>query len=101
LAEAIAIKIHRDFPLVDGLVIDKKQKHIFTDLGQEEIRRQRRVLVYRETVLEHPVTKKPLGTDNEIIGRAVFTQVMPEASKAEVVSGREEEIQPMDKVITQ
>jgi hypothetical protein len=101
LAEAMAVKIHRDFPLVDGLVIDKKKKHIFTDLGQEEIRRQRRLLVYRETVLEHPVTKKPVGTDNEIIGRAVFTQVMPEASKAEVVSGREEEIQPMDKVITQ
>jgi tetratricopeptide (TPR) repeat protein len=101
LAEAMAIKIHRDFPLVDGLVIDRKQKHIFTDLGKEEIRRQRRVLVYRETVLEHPVTKKPVGTDNEIIGRAVFTQVMPETSKAEVLSGHEEKIQPMDRVITQ
>jgi TolB-like protein len=101
LAEAMAIKIHRDFPLVDGLVIDKKRKQIFTDLGEEEVRRQKRVLVYRETVIEHPVTKKRLGMDNEIIGRAVVTQVMPEASKAEVVSGREDEIQIMDKVITQ
>jgi len=101
LAEAMAIKIHRDFPLVHGLVIDKKKNQIFTDLGEEKIRRQKRVLVYRETVLEHPVTKKPLGTDNEIIGRAVFTQVMPEASKAELVSGSVADIQPMDKVITQ
>ena len=101
LAEAMAIKIHRDFPLVDGLVIDKKKNQVFTDLGEDEIRRQKRVLVYRETVLEHPVTKQPLGTDNEIIGRAVFTQVMPEASKAELVSGSAEDIQPMDKVITQ
>jgi Curli production assembly/transport component CsgG len=101
LAEAMAIKIHRDFPLVDGLVIERKKQQIFTDLGEEKVRRQKRILVYRETVLEHPLTKKPLGTDNEIIGRAVLTQVMPEASKAEIVSGRAEEIQPMDKVITQ
>ena len=101
LAEAMAIKIHRDFPLVDGLVLDRKKDQIFTDLGEEEIRRQKRILVYRERVLEHPVTKKPVGTDNEIIGRAVVTQVMPEASKAEVVGGRADEIQPMDKVITQ
>lgn len=101
MAEAMAIKIHRDFPLVDGLVIDKKKNQILTDLGAEQIRMQKRVLVYRETVIEHPLTKKRLGTDNEIIGRAVLTQVMPEASKAEVVSGDAEGIRPMDKVITQ
>jgi TolB-like protein len=101
LAEAMAIKIHRDFPLVDGFVIDRKKRQIFTDLGQEEIRCQKSILVYRETPLEHPVTKKAVGSDKEIIGRAVLTQVTTESSKAEVVRGRVEEIQPMDKVITQ
>ena len=101
LTEGLAIKFHRDFPLVDGLVMQRKGTHIFTDLGQEEIRMQRRLLVYREETIKHPVTGKILGADNEIIGQARVTQVMPEMSKARILDDKGRDIKPLDKVITQ
>lgn len=38
LAEGMAIKFHVEFPLVDGLVIERKKDNIFTDLGKEAIK---------------------------------------------------------------
>jgi TolB-like protein len=101
LAEGMAIKFHRDFPLVDGQIIQKKSENIFTDLGQEEVKLKRRLIVYREIPLTHPVTGKMLGADNEIICRARITQVMPEISKAQLVDGHAKTIKIMDKVITE
>lgn len=101
LAEGMAIKFHRDFPLVDGLVIQKERRNIFTDLGQGEIKARRRLIVYREKPIRHPVTEMVLGADNEIIGHARVSQVMAEMSKAEVISGETESIKPMDKVLTE
>ena len=101
LAEGMAIKFHQDFPLVNGLIIEKKSENIFTDLGQEEIKDQRRLIVYRERPIKHPVTGKMLGADNEIICRARITQVMPEISKAQLVGGHAENIKLMDRVITE
>ena len=101
LAEGMAIKFHRDFPLVNGLIIQKKSEDIFTDLGQEEIKLQRRLIVYRERPVKHPVTGMVLGTDSEIICRARITQVMPEISRAMLVGRGGEAITIMDKVITE
>ena len=101
LAEGMAIKFHREFPLLGGVVIQQKGKYIFTDLGQDKIKIQRRLLVYREEPIKHPVTGKILGADNEIVGRARVTQVMPEVSKAEIVSGETSSINRLDKVITE
>ena len=101
LAEGLAVKFHRDFPLVDGLILQKKGDAVFTDLGEDKIKVQRRLILYREEPLKHPVTGKMLGVDNVIVGRARVTQVMPEMSKAEVVAGKAEGVKPQDKVITE
>jgi TolB-like protein len=101
LAEGMAVKFHRDFPLLDGLVIEQKGEHIFTDLGQDKIKLHRRLLIYRDEPITHPVTGKRVGSDNVIMGRARVTQVMPEMSKAEVLTGKTRSIKRLDKVITE
>ncbi|RLB92041.1 MAG: hypothetical protein DRH26_07085, partial [Deltaproteobacteria bacterium] len=101
LAEGMSVKFHRDFPLMEGLILQKKGKYIFTDLGQGSVKIQRRLIVYREEPVKHPVTGKIIGSDNQIIGRARVTQVMPEMSKAELLDAGDESIKPLDKVITE
>jgi hypothetical protein len=101
LAEGMAVKFHREFPLIDGTVIQQKGQFIFTDLGQDKIKPQRRLLVYREEPINHPVTGKVLGTDNEIIGRAKVVQVMQEMSKAEMIGGKSADLRNPCRVITE
>ena len=101
LAEGMAIKFHQDFPLLSGIIIQQKGKHIFTDLGQDKTKIQRRLIVYGEEPIKHPVTGKILGSDNVIKGRARVTQVMPEMSKAELLDAEAGTIKPLDKVITE
>ncbi|MCP4345147.1 MAG: hypothetical protein GY795_06425 [Desulfobacterales bacterium] len=99
LSEGIAVKFHRDFPLLDGMVVRQKENHIFIDIGGDTIRRQRRFIVYQEEPLKHPVTGKILGADNVIKGHARITQVMPELSKARILDG--DAIKLLDKVISE
>jgi tetratricopeptide (TPR) repeat protein/TolB-like protein len=101
LAEGMAVKFHQDFPLVDGLVIEHKGDDIFTDLGQDVIKLGRKLIIYRENPIRHPVTGKAQGADNAIIGRARVTQVMPEMSKAQLLERTAKAIRRMDKVITE
>ena len=101
LAEGMAIKFHRDFPLVEGVVIRKRGNDLFIDLGQDKIRFQRRIIVYKEEPVRHPITGRVLGADYEITGHARVTQVSPEMSKAELVEGKEQLIHPLDKVMTE
>lgn len=101
LAEGMAIKFHREFPLVDGSVIQPQRGYVLTDLGKGKVALQRRLIIYREKPVKHPQTGKILGTDNTIIGRARITQVMPEMSRADLLDGKNVTIQPMDKVITE
>jgi TolB-like protein len=101
LAEGMAIKFHRDVPLVEGVILEKKGKSVFIDLGQNKIRFQRRIIVYKEEPVRHPLTGRVLGADYEVTGRARVTQVGPEMSKAELIAGQEQLIHPLDKVITE
>lgn len=101
LSEGLAIKLHREFPLVDGVVVQKKGNSIFSDLGKGKIKVRRRLIVFREEPVKHPVTGKWLGSDNVILGRAQVTQVMPELSKADMLDGQTATIKPLDKVITE
>ena len=101
LADGMAIRFHRRFPLLSGTVIKQKGKWIFTDIGDEKIGLHGRLIVYREEPIKHPVTGKLLGTDNEILGRARVVQVMPGMSKAEILDGNPTSIQPLDKVISE
>jgi len=101
MAEGLATKFHREFPLLDGLVIQQKGSSIFTDLGRDKVKVQRRLIVYREEPIKHPKTGKVLGTDNEILGRVRITQVMPDLSKAKIIDGKASAIKVLDKVITE
>lgn len=101
LAEGIAIKFHRSFPLQEGIVVDQKGKHIFTDLGADKIELQRRLVIYREEQIKHPVSGKILGSDSVILGRARVSQVMSDLSKGEIVSGESSTIKIQDRVITE
>ncbi len=99
LSQGMAVKIHQDFPLLDGVVIRQKGDHIFIDIGGDMVKMQRRFIVYDEEPIQHPVNGKILGTDNVIKGHARITQVMPELSKAKILDGMQIEL--MDKVIAE
>jgi len=101
LAQGMAVKFHRDFPLVDGLIVEERRPDIFTDLGQDMIKLQRRLIVYREAPMKHPLTGKALGADNKIIGHARVTQVMTDISKAELLDCKAKHVRPLDRVITE
>jgi hypothetical protein len=101
LAEGMAIKFHRAFPLLDGLVLQQRGSAIFTDLGQDKVKLNRRLIVFREEPVKHPVTGKILGAENVIVGRAKVSQVMPEMSKADLLDGKPEAVKAQDRVITE
>jgi TolB-like protein len=101
LAEGLAVKFHRAFPLLDGLVLQLRGNAIFTDLGQDKVKLNRRLLVFKEETVKHPATGKVLGADQVIVGRARVSQVMSEMSKAELLDGKPESVQPQDRVITE
>jgi TolB-like protein/tetratricopeptide (TPR) repeat protein len=101
LAEGMAVKFHRAFPLLDGLVLQQRGNTIFTDLGQDKIKLNRRLLVFKEEPVKHPVTGKIVGADHVIVGRARVSQVMPEMSKADLLDGKPEAVKLQDKVITE
>ena len=99
MAKVMAVKFHRDFPLSDGLIIQQQGKYIVTDLGKDKLRAQRRLIIYREKPIKHPISEKMLGMDNVIKGRARVTRVMAETSKAEISTGDFDFIECSDKVI--
>lgn len=101
LANGMAIKYHRDFPLVGGVVVRKKGRNIITDLGAQEIKRQRRILVYKESPIKHPASGKVLGVDKEILCRARVTMVNAEISKAELPEETSDKVRELHKVITE
>jgi TolB-like protein len=101
LSEGMAVKFHQDFPLLGGVVIHQKGKYIFTDLGTDKIKVQRRLIVYREEAFTDPATGKVLGADNVILGHARVTQVMPKMSKAEILADNDVPVKRLDKVITE
>lgn len=92
MSEAMAVKFHNDFPAHPGMVIKCKGRYIFTDLGEDKIALHRRLIIYRE---------KSSGEKDAILGYARVTQVLPDMSKAELVSGDIEGIKALDKVIQQ
>jgi len=101
LAEGMALKFHREFPLVGGMVIQQKGKYIYTDLGQDKVKLMRRLIIYREEPIKHPATGKILGSDANIVGHAKVTQVTADTSKAEIIDGKAVKVVKGLKVITE
>jgi hypothetical protein len=92
LAESMAVQFHNNFPMLRGVVIKRKNRHIFTDLGQNTFPLRGRLIIYRENDQE---------TDKTILGYARIIQVLPDMSKAELISGRIDEIRELDRVVLQ
>lgn len=101
MAQSLALKIHREFPLVDGRVVDKQGAIVFTDLGSQKLRVQRRIIVYRDRPVAEPDTDRSLGFDHQILGRARVIQCGPQHSKARLQAGYNSQIKPLHKVLTQ
>ena len=101
MAEALALNIHREFPLVDGIVVQKKGRIIFTDLGSDKIRAQRRMLVYDDRPVRHPSSGAPMGADHRILAKARVVQCDKGLSKAELQAGFDPAVRAHHKVITQ
>jgi TolB-like protein len=101
LAQAMALKLHREFPLVDGLVIDKQGNVIITDLTLEKLRSQRRILIYTEHPVVHPETGRPVGSDHHVLGLARITQADEKLARARLQPDADPAIQPRQHVITQ
>jgi len=96
LAEILANKYHRDFPLVDGYIIQKKDNTILTNIGDGKTRLNRRLIIYRQK----PIPGIDFGQNVETIGRASITQLQPEISKAKIIYSNHTICQN-DKVITE
>ncbi len=82
-------------------MVSKKGKSIITDLGEQKIKLQRRILVYKESEVHHPVSGKVLGVDKEILCRARVTMVDAEISKAELLEETSDKVREFNKVITE
>lgn len=82
MSQVMSLKIHREFPLCDGRVMDRKGNIIYTDLGGPQLRAQRRLLVYAEQPVVDPATGRKLGMDQRVVGQARVTQVQEHLSKA-------------------
>lgn len=100
-AEQLALKLHREFQMVDGDILDRQKQYIVTDLGSEQLRAQRRILVIQEQPVFHPVTHHPLGSDYRVLGRARLVHIQKDFSKGELHEGSDPAISPSHGVITQ
>ncbi len=101
LANGMALKYHREFPLSGGMVIRADGKFIFTDLGKEEIKLQRRIIVYKESPVQHPVSNQVVGTDKQILCRARINQVQKEISKASLLGEPTAAVEKFHKVVAE
>jgi TolB-like protein len=101
MAQTMSLKIHREFPLADGRVVNKRGNMIFTDLGRSQLRAQRRILVYAEESIVDPITGNRLGVDHNVLGFARITQVQDDISKAQLNADSDSMIDVHHKVIPQ
>ncbi|MBI5055714.1 MAG: hypothetical protein HZB61_03755 [Nitrospirae bacterium] len=103
LMDGLALKVAGAFPLVEGIVIKKDQKFVFTDLGTGKgIKGDMGIIVYRKgKEIRHPLTGKSLGYDMENLGTADIEEIHEDFSKARL-SGRKspDNIRAQDMVIT-
>lgn len=100
-ADGLAALLHRDFPLTAGGVLKREGRVVFSDLGTGDIAPRRRVLVFREIPVVHPVTGQLLGADSQILALCRVAQVFPGMSKAEIQEGDPQGITLTDRMVAQ
>ena len=101
LADGLAVKFHRRFPMVSGTILEKKGNQIFVNMGEKKIGCQKRLIIYQERPVAHPLSGKIVGTDTQILSQARVRQVGVKLTKAELVDPPKDAVNPMDKAITQ
>lgn len=103
LMDGLAAKIARDFPLVEGIVINKEHGVLYSDIGsRSKIRKDAGIIVYRKgKEIKHPITGKSLGFDTIKLGEGRVEDVQEDFSKIKLVGkGGSHEINVKDFVIT-
>ena len=100
LAQWLSLKIHHQFPLVDGAIVNREGDVIYTDLGEQKLRAQRRILIYKERPI-HGAGNQILGMDQQIMGHAWITQVQEQLSKAKLGNDCDQTICTLHHVIAQ
>lgn len=101
LCRGLALKFHRDFPLLEGDIMEISGKNIVFDLGRKWMKPGRGVIVYREIPFSHPETGKLLGMQTRIQGNARITEVMEDASMARIEENSGSRVRQGDRVITE
>lgn len=102
LMEGLALKLRQRFPLVQGLVLKTEAQKIFVDLGNKQIKKYTKLLVFREgEAIKHPVTGQVLGAPTEVVGEVKVEAVFDDLAQGTVRSQKSPiEIKQLDKVIS-
>lgn len=100
-ARAMALKLHRQFPLVEGRLIEKEGDQIITDLTLEKLCAQRRLLIYDKRPVFHRESGRQMGMDYHVLGAARVFQAGEHISKARLQDDASVEIDTRHFVITQ
>ena len=81
---AMADDLIKAFQPVEGMVLDRDGDHIFLDIGEEAgARVGQEFTVFRKgEVFRHPVSGKPLGRYEDVLGYAQIKRVLPRLSEA-------------------
>jgi hypothetical protein len=103
LVEGLVWKLQRQFPLAEGVVLEKAGKQLFTDLNERHgVKRSMKLLIFRPgQEFTHPHTGRLLKRPDVILGEARITAVSPDLSEALVLpSEAPGDVRESDMVIT-
>jgi len=100
LIQTLSTKIHLDFPLISGNILEIQQNKIVINIGKEKIKPYRRLLIYRENVKDVKNQIK-YGINSKIIGNARILDVNTSKSNARTFNCENTRIELEDRVITQ
>ncbi len=100
---ALAAKIARSFPVVEGIVISRDDDKVMTDIGSPlKVRQRTGAIIYRKgNEIKHPQTGRSLGFDTVKLGEGYLHDVQENFSKMQLGGRfREQPIAPNDLVLT-
>ena len=103
LMTGLASKIANSFPLIEGMVIKKGSKEVYTDIGAStKTRRHTGVIICRKgDEIKHPVTGKLLGQDIIKLGEGFIEEIQEGFSKVKLSDKlKEQDVKIKDMVIT-
>jgi hypothetical protein len=103
LMTGLASKIANSFPLIEGMVIKKGSKEVYTDIGAStKTRRHTGVILCRKgDEIKHPVTGKSLGQDIIKLGEGIIEEIQEGFSKVKLSDKlKEQDVKIKDMVIT-